>query len=219
MIEDDPHIRASLRRTWGFEGYRVREAADGIGALTSVAEERPQLVILDLMLPGMDGIELCRRLSRRTMPSRPSATPPWRSVAPCSQLRRATRRPSAVAVSCTYRPPLTIACTGPLQLLIVDSFSRKPRPIRRGPRPPRRRWRGRARRLRGCGSALRPVDRKARRLAWPPPRSAPAVTQVFKPCRRPRAGAEGSSCRRVGVAAAAPLLSSVRTPFAKRQHV
>jgi two-component system response regulator MprA len=62
VIDDDPHIRASLRRTLSFEGYRVREAADGIDALTSVAEERPELVILDLMLPGMDGIELCRRL-------------------------------------------------------------------------------------------------------------------------------------------------------------
>jgi CheY-like chemotaxis protein len=62
VVDDDPHIRASLRRTLGFEGYRVRQAADGIGALAAVAEERPELVILDLMLPGMDGVEVCRRL-------------------------------------------------------------------------------------------------------------------------------------------------------------
>jgi two-component system response regulator MprA len=62
VVDDDPHIRASLRRTLGFEGYEVREAADGIGALAAVAQERPELVILDLMLPGMDGVEVCRRL-------------------------------------------------------------------------------------------------------------------------------------------------------------
>ncbi|MBO0686162.1 MAG: response regulator, partial [Candidatus Dormibacteraeota bacterium] len=62
VVDDDPHIRASLRRTLAFEGYLVREAEDGICALALAAEEQPDLVILDLMLPGMDGVEVCRRL-------------------------------------------------------------------------------------------------------------------------------------------------------------
>jgi two-component system response regulator MprA len=62
VVDDDPHIRSSLRRTLTFEGYSVREAADGISALASLADEHPEVVILDVMLPGMDGIEVCRRL-------------------------------------------------------------------------------------------------------------------------------------------------------------
>lgn len=62
VVDDDPNIRASLRRTLAFEGYLVREAEDGICALALAAEEQPDLVILDLMLPGMDGVEVCRRL-------------------------------------------------------------------------------------------------------------------------------------------------------------
>jgi two-component system response regulator MprA len=62
VVDDDAHIRASLRRTLAFEGYQVREAPDGIGALTRAAEDPPDVVILDLMLPGMDGVEVCRRL-------------------------------------------------------------------------------------------------------------------------------------------------------------
>jgi two-component system response regulator MprA len=62
IVDDDAHIRASLRRTLGFEGYQVREAGDGTGALEAALDELPDLVILDLMLPGIDGMEVCRRL-------------------------------------------------------------------------------------------------------------------------------------------------------------
>jgi two-component system, OmpR family, response regulator MprA len=62
IVDDDAHIRASLRRTLAFEGYQVREAGDGSGALEAALDELPDLVILDVMLPGMDGIEVCRRL-------------------------------------------------------------------------------------------------------------------------------------------------------------
>jgi two-component system response regulator MprA len=62
IVDDDAHIRASLRRTLAFEGYQVREAGDGTGALEAALDELPDLVILDLMLPGMDGMEACRRL-------------------------------------------------------------------------------------------------------------------------------------------------------------
>jgi two-component system response regulator MprA len=62
IVDDDAHIRASLRRTLAFEGYQVREAGDGTGALEAALDELPDLVILDVMLPGMDGMEVCRRL-------------------------------------------------------------------------------------------------------------------------------------------------------------
>ena len=62
IVDDDEHIRASLRRTLAFEGYQVREAGDGTGALEVALDELPDLVILDVMLPGMDGMEVCRRL-------------------------------------------------------------------------------------------------------------------------------------------------------------
>jgi two-component system, OmpR family, response regulator MprA len=62
IVDDDPTIRSSLRRTLAFDGYVVREAADGREALSSVLDELPDLVILDLMLPGMDGVEVCRRM-------------------------------------------------------------------------------------------------------------------------------------------------------------
>jgi two-component system, OmpR family, response regulator MprA len=62
IVDDDPTIRSSLRRTLAFDGYVVREAGDGREALSSVLDELPDLVILDLMLPGMDGVEVCRRL-------------------------------------------------------------------------------------------------------------------------------------------------------------
>jgi two-component system response regulator MprA len=62
IVDDDPHIRTALRRTLAFEGYVVREAPDGRAALAAALDELPDLVILDVMLPGIDGIEVCRRL-------------------------------------------------------------------------------------------------------------------------------------------------------------
>ena len=62
IVDDDAHIRASLRRTLAFEGYQVREAGDGTGALEVALDELPDLVILDVMLPGISGMEVCRRL-------------------------------------------------------------------------------------------------------------------------------------------------------------
>jgi two-component system response regulator MprA len=62
IVDDDAHIRASLRRTLAFEGYQVREAGDGTAALEVALDDLPDLVILDVMLPGMDGMEVCRRL-------------------------------------------------------------------------------------------------------------------------------------------------------------
>jgi two-component system response regulator MprA len=62
VVDDDSRIAASLRRALVYEGYEVEVAADGPAALTAARDRPPDLVVLDLMLPGLDGIEVCRRL-------------------------------------------------------------------------------------------------------------------------------------------------------------
>jgi two-component system response regulator MprA len=62
VIEDDAEITDALRRSLRHEGYEVRTAADGIAALDAAAEFYPDLVVLDLGLPRLDGIEVCRQL-------------------------------------------------------------------------------------------------------------------------------------------------------------
>src|SRR5215218_6313302 len=62
VIEDDAEIADVLRRFLRQEGHEVRTAADGDEALPAAAEFVPDLVILDLGLPGLDGVEVCRRL-------------------------------------------------------------------------------------------------------------------------------------------------------------
>jgi two-component system, OmpR family, response regulator MprA len=62
VVDDDARIAASLRRALIYEGYDVEVAGDGLGALARARERLPDLVVLDVMLPGLDGIEVCRRL-------------------------------------------------------------------------------------------------------------------------------------------------------------
>jgi two-component system response regulator MprA len=66
VVDDDPHIRSVVGRGLRFEGYDVQLAADGAEALRIARQEPLQLVVLDVMLPGMDGLEVCRRLRRGT---------------------------------------------------------------------------------------------------------------------------------------------------------
>jgi two-component system, OmpR family, response regulator MprA len=66
VVDDDTKIRSVLSRGLRFEGYLVQLAADGTEALRIVRGEPPDLIVLDLMLPGMDGLEVCRRLRRGT---------------------------------------------------------------------------------------------------------------------------------------------------------
>jgi DNA-binding response OmpR family regulator len=65
VVDDDPTVSDVVRRYLQREGYAVALAADGPAALASFAAARPDLVVLDLMLPGMDGLEVCRRLRAR----------------------------------------------------------------------------------------------------------------------------------------------------------
>jgi two-component system response regulator MprA len=66
VVDDDEHIAASVRRALVYEGYTVDVAADGRTALALVSDAPPDLVILDIMMPGVDGLEVCRRLRADT---------------------------------------------------------------------------------------------------------------------------------------------------------
>jgi DNA-binding response OmpR family regulator len=62
VVEDDDTVREVLRRYLTRDGHDVLEAADGIAGLELALTRSPDLLVLDLMLPGMDGLEVCRRL-------------------------------------------------------------------------------------------------------------------------------------------------------------
>jgi two-component system phosphate regulon response regulator PhoB len=65
VVEDEAPLLALLRYNLEKQGFRVEEAADGQEALLRVAEARPDLILLDWMLPAMSGLEVCRQLRRR----------------------------------------------------------------------------------------------------------------------------------------------------------
>ncbi|WP_405656647.1 response regulator transcription factor [Streptomyces sp. RK9] len=65
VVEDDPGVRSTLEQLLRFEGYHVLVAADGFGALSVLEERRPDLAMVDVVMPGLDGLELCRMLRRR----------------------------------------------------------------------------------------------------------------------------------------------------------
>ena len=62
IVEDEANIRQLVRYNLEKEGFQVMEAADGLQGLRTAQKEKPDLVLLDLMLPGMDGLEVCRTL-------------------------------------------------------------------------------------------------------------------------------------------------------------
>jgi two-component system response regulator MprA len=62
VIEDDEAILKLIRRSLAYEGYQVVTATDGPSGLIAARDNPPDLVVLDLMLPGLDGMEVCRRL-------------------------------------------------------------------------------------------------------------------------------------------------------------
>jgi two-component system, OmpR family, response regulator ResD len=62
VVDDEPTIAEVVARYLERAGYRTRVAADGVQAIEAAASQRPDLVVLDLMLPGLDGLEVMRRL-------------------------------------------------------------------------------------------------------------------------------------------------------------
>nr|WP_307837761.1 response regulator transcription factor [Actinoplanes rishiriensis] len=65
VVDDDPDVRDSLRRSLSFEGYEVTTAGDGLQALDAIAADRPDVVVLDLQMPVLGGLEACRRLRKQ----------------------------------------------------------------------------------------------------------------------------------------------------------
>lgn len=66
LVEDDPSIARGLELNLGIEGYQVRTAGDGPDGLRIAGEWKPDLILLDIMLPSMSGYEVCRELRRRS---------------------------------------------------------------------------------------------------------------------------------------------------------
>jgi len=66
IIEDEPQLRFALRRNLEQAGYAAREAEDGAGALRELGVFKPDIVLLDLMLPDMSGVDVCREIRRNS---------------------------------------------------------------------------------------------------------------------------------------------------------
>ncbi|GAA2116013.1 response regulator transcription factor [Actinomadura alba] len=65
VVDDEPAVRESLTSSLVFEGYEVVEAGDGVAALEQVELQEPDLIVLDVLMPRMDGLTACRRLRGR----------------------------------------------------------------------------------------------------------------------------------------------------------
>jgi DNA-binding response OmpR family regulator len=66
VVEDEDNIREVVGRYLEREGFNVREAADGYAALDAIAEQEPDLIVMDLMLPGIDGLTLTRQVQQQS---------------------------------------------------------------------------------------------------------------------------------------------------------
>ena len=62
IVDDEPHLCSALHRLLTREGYHVRTAPDGETALEFCRQKAPDVLLLDVMMPGMDGREVCRRV-------------------------------------------------------------------------------------------------------------------------------------------------------------
>ncbi len=64
VVDDEPSLTRSIAYTLRKDGYEVLTAADGLSALDLARESQPSLIVLDIMLPGIDGLEVCRRIRK-----------------------------------------------------------------------------------------------------------------------------------------------------------
>src|SRR6476619_1822949 len=62
VVDDEPSLRDALSYTLRKEGYRVELASTGVEAIHAARREQPDVVVLDVMLPGIDGLQVCRTL-------------------------------------------------------------------------------------------------------------------------------------------------------------
>ncbi len=65
VAEDDPHIQLLIQRKLETAGYRVRTTPDGSEALQMVLDEPPRILLLDVMLPGQTGLEVCYQIKQK----------------------------------------------------------------------------------------------------------------------------------------------------------
>src|SRR5512140_978722 len=65
IVEDEPNMVAGLRDNFEFEGYEVITASDGVAGLERALNEAPDLVILDVMMPRMSGLDVCKQLKSK----------------------------------------------------------------------------------------------------------------------------------------------------------
>jgi CheY-like chemotaxis protein len=84
IVDDEPAMCAILKRIISGEGYRTISARDGEEALTLYARHRPDVVLLDLMMPGISGLEVCRKMKQSSpstrviyLSAKVSSAPPW----------------------------------------------------------------------------------------------------------------------------------------------
>ena len=70
VVDDRERTVRAIQRVLQKEGYEVLTAFDGVTGLKKICEEKPDLIILDIMMPGMDGYEVCRRLQRNPATAR-----------------------------------------------------------------------------------------------------------------------------------------------------
>ena len=76
VVDDEPSIRDLLSASLRFAGYDVVTASDGSSALAQAEKHRPHLVVLDVMMPDMDGFEVTRKLRERGRDVRCCSSPP-----------------------------------------------------------------------------------------------------------------------------------------------
>ncbi len=69
VVDDDPPLRRMLERTLTAEGFAVTAAADGAGALVEVERAAPDVIVLDVAMPALDGLAVCRRLRGKGLPT------------------------------------------------------------------------------------------------------------------------------------------------------
>ena len=74
LVDDDPRILRMLERTLRAEGYAVAAVGDGGAALASVERSVPDLIVLDVAMPGLDGLTVARRLRGKGLPTPNSHT-------------------------------------------------------------------------------------------------------------------------------------------------
>ncbi len=68
IAEDEPTLVLTLKYNLEREGYAVLSATDGEAAIATARKTRPDLIVLDVMMPGLNGLEVCRAPTRRTRP-------------------------------------------------------------------------------------------------------------------------------------------------------